>query len=104
MIRLTWIGIAVMLCSCVSTASVVRSRFAKEQGCPEDQVVVDERGGTQYSAHGCEKETTYVCGSSAAFNRGGIQCAQEGLPSPPGYREPEHPVQAPPDPRIQASP
>ena len=102
--RLPWIIIATLLCACVSTTSVVRSRFAEEQGCPEDQVVVDEGGGTHYRARGCEKETTYVCGSTAAFNRGGIQCVQEGLPNPPGYREREHPVQPMPDPRIQASP
>ena len=45
-------------------------RFAVEQGCPEDRVVVDERGGTLYRARGCEKETIYACGAVASF-RGG---------------------------------
>ena len=49
-------------------------------------MVVDEAGGTQDRARGCDKETTYVCGSVAAF-KGGVQCAQEGLGNPPGYRE-----------------
>jgi hypothetical protein len=91
------------LAACVSTASVIRSRFATEQKCPEDEVAVDESGGTQYRARGCDKETTYVCGAVAAF-KGGVQCVQQGLPSPPGYREHDHPVLPPPDPRIQAPP
>jgi hypothetical protein len=61
--------------------------------------VVDAQGGSLYRARGCEKETTYACGSVASFNGGG-QCVQEGLSSPPGYREPEHPTLPPPDPRI----
>jgi hypothetical protein len=102
--RLSWVLVAPLLCACVTTTSVVRSRFAEEQGCPEDQVAVVEGGGTRYRARGCEKETTYVCGSTAAFNRGGIQWVQEGLPDPPGYREHDRPSPLGPDPRIQASP
>lgn len=102
--RLPSLAIALLLGACVSTTSVVRSRFATEQDCPEDQVTVDEEGGTQYRARGCNKETTYVCGSVAAAFKGGIQCVQEGLASPPGAREPERPVLPPPDPKIQAPP
>jgi hypothetical protein len=98
-----FLGIALELGACVSTTSVVRSRFAVEQGCPESQVDVDAEGGTQYRARGCDKETIYVCGAVAGF-KGGVQCVQEGLPNPPGYRERERPVMPPPDPRIQASP
>ena len=101
--RLPSLGIALLLGACVSTTSVVRSRFATEQDCPEDQVTVDEEGGTQYRARGCSKETTYVCGSVAGF-KGGVQCVQEGLASPPGVREPDRPVLPPPDPRVQPSP
>jgi hypothetical protein len=101
--RLPSLGIALLLGACVSTTSVVRSRFATEQGCPEDQVTVDEEGGTQYRARGCNKETTYVCGSVAGL-QGGVQCVQEGLASPPGVREPDRPALPPPDPRVQPSP
>ena len=101
--RLPCVAIAVLLGACVSTKNVVRSRFATEQDCPEDRVVVDEEGGTQYRARGCDKETTYVCGAVAGF-RGGVQCVQENLPNPPGYRERDRPVLPPPDPRVPASP
>ena len=97
--QLSWTGIGLLLCGCVSATSVIRSRFATEQSCPEDQVVVEEGDSTHYRARGCDKETTYVCSAMAAF-KGGVQCVQQGLPSPPGYREPERPVFPPPDPRI----
>jgi hypothetical protein len=94
---------ALLLASCVSTTSVVRSRFAKEQGCPENQVVVDEARGSLYRARGCDAETTYAC-SGVAGIRGGVECVQEWLPNPPAYREPARPVLLPPDPRIPGSP
>jgi hypothetical protein len=103
MSRRWWVCAVPLLCACVSTTSVVRSRFAVEQGCPEDRVVVDEQGGTLYRARGCEKETIYACGAVAAF-RGGAQCVQEGLPNPPGYREPDRAVLPPPDPRLPPPP
>ena len=56
-------------------------------------------GGTRYRAHGCAKETTYVCGAVAAF-KGGVQCVEEGLPSPSGYRDPDRSSLPPPDPRM----
>jgi hypothetical protein len=101
--RLAWISIVLPLGACVSTTSVVRSRFAVEQDCPEDQVLVDAWGGTKYRAHGCEKETTYVCGAVADF-KGGVQCVEEGLPSPHGYREPDRSTLLPPDLRILPPP
>jgi hypothetical protein len=99
--RLSLAMTALLLASCVSTTSVVRSRFARDQGCPEDQVTVDEASATEYRARGCEKETTFVCSAPSAF-RGGVQCVEQGLPAPPGYREAEHPVMAAPDPRVPA--
>ena len=92
-------ALALILCSCTSTTSVVRTRFAAEQDCPEDRIAVDEQGGTLYRARGCDKEATYACSSVAAF-KGGLQCVQEGSPSPPGYREPDRPPLPPPDPKI----
>jgi hypothetical protein len=97
--RLVWVGAALLLCACSTTNSYVRKRFATEQSCPESDVKVDDEGGALYRARGCDKETTYACGSTAGF-KGGIQCEQQGLPRPPGYHEPEHPVFPPPDPRI----
>jgi hypothetical protein len=91
----------VLLTSCVSTTSVVRTRFAKEQSCPEDDVTIDLEGGPLYRARGCDKETTYVCGSVAGF-KGGVQCVEEGLPSPSAQRDPDRPVLPSPDPRIPA--
>ena len=99
----SWLGTALVLCSCTSTTSAVRTRFATEQGCPEDRVVVDEEGGYLYRARGCDKETTYVCGSVAGFKTG-AQCAEEGLPSTGGDRERDRPPLPPPDPRIPPAP
>jgi hypothetical protein len=77
----------------------VRSRFATEQRCPENEVTVAEWSGTRYLARGCEKETTYVCGAVVNF-KGAVQCMEAGLPNPPGYRERERPVLPTPDPRM----
>jgi len=93
-------GLAPLLCACVSTTSVVRTRFANEQSCPEDQVAVDDDGATHYRARGCEKETSYVCSAPAAASGGNIQCVEQGASSPPSYREPDRPIVPPPDPRI----
>lgn len=97
--RFAWIPVVLSLGACVSTTSVVRSRFAVEQDCAENQVVVDAWGGTRYRARGCEKETTYVCNAVADF-KGGVQCVEEGLPHSAGYREPDRSTLPPPDPRI----
>jgi hypothetical protein len=102
-LRLETTVFALLLGACVSTTGVVRSRFATEQNCAEDQVTVDQTGAEQYRARGCGQETTYVCGSVAAL-KGGVQCVQQGLSGPPGYREPERSVLPPPDPRIPPSP
>ena len=98
--RLSWMGLSPLLCACVSTTSVVRTRFANEQSCPEDQVVVDDDGATHYRARGCEKEASYVCSAGAAASAGSIQCVEQGAPNPPGYREPDRPIVPPPDPRM----
>ncbi len=100
--RLEWFGAAALgslLSSCLSTTDVVRSRFATEQSCPKDQVRVDEEGGTQYRARGCDKEAVYVCDKVAAF-KGGVECVQEGLRNPPGYEEREKPPSPTPDPAV----
>jgi len=98
--RIDWM-VSVTLSACVSTTSVVRSRFSVEQHCPEDVVTVSDQG-LQYTARGCNAETTYVC-SAAAAARGGVQCVEEGIPSAPAYRDREHPVLPPPDPRVLPS-
>jgi hypothetical protein len=92
---------AALLTSCVSTTSVVRTRFAKEQSCPEEEVTITLEGGSLYRARGCDKETTYACGSVAGF-QGGVQCVEEGFPSPRAPRDPDRPVMPPPDPGISA--
>ncbi len=100
--RLAWISVALFgLASCVTTTSVVRSRFAKEQSCPVDRVTVDGPFAQRYRAHGCDREATYVCTSTGGF-KGGGECVEEGLPNPPGYRDREHPNIAPPDPNVSA--
>ncbi len=101
--RLFWMGIAPLLCACVSTTSVVRTRFANEQSCPEEQVFVDDEDATHYRARGCDKEASYVCSAAAAASRGNIQCVEQGVASPPSYREPDRPVLPPPDPRVLPS-
>jgi hypothetical protein len=99
--RFSWIATALLLSGCTSTTSAVRTRFAAEQGCPEDRVTVDEEGGALYRARGCDKEATYACSGVGGF-KGGVQCAQEGLANPPGYREPDRPTLPPPDPKLAA--
>ncbi len=41
-----------------------------------------------------------LCACADGGLQGRIQCEQQGLPSPPGYHEREHPVFPPPDSRV----
>ncbi len=84
----------------MSTKSVVQDRFAKEHGCPAQNVTVEEPAGARYGVHGCDTEATYVCSHTLAAFRGGVQCVEQGLPSPPGSSEGNKAVPPPLDPRI----
>jgi hypothetical protein len=91
------------LAACSTTASSLRSRFARERTCPESQVDVDEQGGNQYVARGCGDRAVYVCGAVAGFGDPEKSCNEQGLnrrgPPDTGVQKPVSP-----DPRIQESP
>jgi hypothetical protein len=96
--RSAWYAVALLLPGCVTAESVVRTKFARDQHCTVDAVIVEPYGGTQYLARGCDRETRYACGTPAGLR--GLDCMEEGIGNPPGYHEPEHPVNPPPDPRM----
>ena len=98
--RLALLSMALVLGGCVTTRSVVRDRFAKEHGCPEEKVTVDEPAGARYGVRGCDEEATYVCTNTLIAFKGGAQCIEQGLPNPPDYRARESQALPPPDPRI----
>jgi hypothetical protein len=97
--RLWLLAIAILLGGCVSTTSVVQERFAKEHGCPKESVVVGELEGTRYGVRGCDKEAICVCSNTLGAFKGGVQCVEQGLPTP-AYRERDNPAPPGPDPGI----
>jgi hypothetical protein len=95
--------LALILVSCSSTSNTLRARFARERGCPQDEVRVTEAGGNQYNASGCEQRTVYVCGTTAGFGDPGAGCVEQGVQRR-GPPETGRPPQPPLDPRIQEPP
>ena len=79
---------AVAACAC-STTSGLKSRFAREQRCPADQVAVVDEGGTVYRASGCGTDTEYVCESFAGMGDSGQRCHERGS-------NPHEPTEGPP--------
>ena len=69
--------------ACTSAASMVRARYAKEQGCSESMVRVDDRGAHTYAASGCGEEVRYVCSTFAGADASGRSACtrQDGTPS-----------------------
>lgn len=95
-----WCFLVVVGCS--GTADALRARFARERGCPEAQVRVEDEGGNQFRASGCEQRAVYVCGSTGGFGDPGRSCEEQGVTrrGPPDTGGPRQP---PIDPRIQES-
>ncbi|MEO8919355.1 MAG: hypothetical protein ABI488_18190 [Polyangiaceae bacterium] len=63
---------------CSTTVSGLKSRFAREQSCPADQVAVVEQGGTVYRASGCGVATEYVCEGFVGMGDPAQRCHQRG--------------------------
>jgi hypothetical protein len=76
---LTLLTIASCSTACSTTSSRLKARFATEQGCPVDQVGVEDEGGTVYRASGCGKDTEYVCEAFAGMGDSSQRCAERGL-------------------------
>ncbi len=72
-------ALATCCMGCSTTSSRLKARFATEQGCPVDQVGVEDEGGTVYRASGCGKDTEYVCESFAGMGDSSQRCVERGL-------------------------
>ncbi|HTA90414.1 MAG TPA: hypothetical protein VK745_12580 [Polyangiaceae bacterium] len=72
-------ALATCCLGCSTTSSRLKARFATEQGCPVDQVGVEDEGGTVYRASGCGKDTEYVCESFAGMGDSSQRCVERGL-------------------------
>lgn len=84
---------------CTTTTSRLRTRFAKEHGCPEADSRVVESGGTTYVATGCGQRVEYVCQTFASMNDDPRNCEERGLSKKVGSEPPPMPGgKAPPDP------
>ena len=92
--------LALLFLACSTTSSTLRTRFARERACSEDQVRVEDAGGNEYRVSGCEQHAVYVCGSTAGFGNPGASCAEQGVT---GHAPPETAATRPLplDPRIQ---
>lgn len=99
-----WVGVVGFeVTGCASTGDKLRTRFARERGCPESQVLVSPRGGVVYAAEGCGQATEYVCGTfvSSSMDKSAGSCdernlprqvrASDALPPPPRANDPEAP-------------
>jgi hypothetical protein len=65
--------------ACSTTESGLKARFAREQGCPADQVGVVAEGGEVYRADGCGMDTEYVCEAFAGMGDINSRCSERGL-------------------------
>ena len=66
--------------ACSATTSGLKTRFARERGCPSGEVAVSEAGGAVYRASGCGQHTEYTCESFAGFgNSSTVNCRERGL-------------------------
>jgi hypothetical protein len=85
-------GASAAVSGCSTTSSRLQARFAREQGCPVDQVGVVDRGGAVYRASGCGKDTEYVCPTFAGMGDSSKQCAERGSNprEPTGYPPPQN--------------
>jgi hypothetical protein len=94
--------VSLLVVGCVTTASALKGRFARERGCPASQVEVEAAGGTHYRVSGCGETTVYACGSVTRAEDSARDCAEQGARPPPGSYESERDrrVRPPPDPRI----
>ena len=77
------LSVAIVVCcsvACSTTTSGLKTRFARERGCPPGEVQVSEAGGSVYRANGCGEHTEYICESFAGFGASSTQhCRERGL-------------------------
>lgn len=59
------LSLALALGACVTMPGVARTRASNDLRCPEDQIVVQNIGGSSYRATGCGQEATYNCVQSS---------------------------------------
>jgi hypothetical protein len=76
--RSVFVALGLLLLGCSTTAGQLKTRFAKERACPEDEVRVSEKGGNAYVARGCGQSAEYVC-SAFANSQGTAPCEERGL-------------------------
>ena len=76
---LALVGVVAGTVGCSTTSSRLSARFAREQGCPVDQVGVVDEGGMVYRASGCGSATEYVCPAFAGMGDSSKGCSPRGL-------------------------
>lgn len=74
--------VSIVAAGCAATQdSVVKTRYAREAGCAEPQVKIEDLGGSAYKASGCGAAMTYVCAYGGTSGRSAI-CVKEGTAMP----------------------
>jgi len=93
-------AVSVLLAACATTSSKLSARFARERGCPEDQIRVIDTDGVVYRVNGCGQRAEYVCPSFANMDDGARKCEERGQSrkSDPHADTPR--VRGPTDPRV----
>jgi hypothetical protein len=81
--RSAWVlVVSIVAAGCAATQdSVVKTRYAREAGCAEPQVKVEDLGGSAYKASGCGTAMTYVCAYGGTSGRPAT-CVKEGTAMP----------------------
>jgi hypothetical protein len=95
------LSLVALVSACASTASTLKTRFAKERSCPASEVAIREEGGQYYRARGCGREAVYVCGASGGFGNPSNACVEQGLVRRTPDREVGGARLPNPDPRMQ---
>jgi hypothetical protein len=81
--RMTLLGLSLLMSTSLvacgaAPPTVVATRATNEFSCPQDQVHIDELGGTSYRATGCGKTATYTCLGGNFGNPYSAMCTREG--------------------------
>lgn len=72
--------IALHSIACSTMSGVVRERASHELECPEDDLEVDEIGGTSFVASGCGRSGTYTCADSHRTTGRQVVCVRDDPP------------------------
>jgi hypothetical protein len=82
---------------CATASGIVQTRAASEFECPEDNVEVENIGGTTFRASGCGQTAVYTCSKLASGTAAPFPCVRDDPPRPSV-------AQPPPASRAAASP